>query len=101
MNEYDIKRGHFENIDGDKLETLMKDIFGSVKKEGDKLVSGFGAMESIAAWIAGKTTLCVETKMNTKVDDKTASDTIRMYNQFLERATGFTAKERRKRAAKD
>ena len=101
MNEYDIKRGHFEKIEGDKLEMLMKDIFGTVNKEGDKLTSSFGAMENIAAWCNGKKALCVETRMNTKVDDKTASDTIRMYNQFLERATGFTAKERRKRASKD
>ena len=101
MNEYDIKRGHYEKIDGDKLETLMKDIFGSVGREGDKLASTFGAMEKITVWIAGKKTLCVETRMNTNVDDKTASDTIRLYNQFLERASGFTAKERRKRASKE
>ena len=101
MNEYDIKRGHFEKIDGDRLETLMRDIFGTVEKDGEKLASSFGAMENITVWSSGKKALCVETKMNVKVDDKTASDTIRMYNQFLERATGFTAKERRKRSAKD
>jgi hypothetical protein len=101
MNEYDIKRGHSEKIEGDKLEMLMKDLFGTVGKEGEKLVSSFGAMEKIAVWANGKKSISVETRMNTKVDDKTASDTIRIYNQFLERATGFTAKERRKRAAKD
>lgn len=101
MNEYDIKRGHFDKIEGDKLETLMKDSFGNVSKKGDKLISNFGAMEAITVWCSGKKSICVETKMNTKVDDKTASDTIRMYNQFLERATGFTAKERRKRTSKN
>ncbi len=100
MNEYDIKRGHYEKIEGNKLELLMKDLFGTVSKNGDKLVSNFGAMENITVWGDGKKSICVKTKMNTKVDDKTASDTIRMYNQFLERATGFTAKERRKRASK-
>jgi hypothetical protein len=98
MNEYDIKRGHFEKIDGDKLEIMMKDSFESVKKEGERLVSSFGALDKIDVWLDGKKILCVETKMNTNVDDKTATETIRMYNQFLERATGFTAKERRKRA---
>jgi hypothetical protein len=98
MNEYDIKRGHSEKIEGDKLEIMMKDSFESVKKEGDKLVSSFGALEKIIVWLDGKKILCVETKMNTDVDDKTATETIRMYNLFLERATGFTAKERRKRA---
>lgn len=101
MNEYDVKRGHFEKIDGSKLEILMKDLFGNVKKDGQKLKSSFGAMENITVWNDGKKSLFVETKMNTNVDDKTAADTIRLYNQFLERSTGFTAKERRKRASKD
>ncbi len=100
MNEYDIKRGHFEKVEGDRLETLMKDTFGSVKKKDGKLVSSFGALENITAWLDGKKSIIVETKMNTDVDDKTATETIRMYNTFLERATGFTAKERRKRASK-
>lgn len=100
MNEYDIKRGHFEKIEGDKLEILMKDIFEKVNKKDGKLVTGFGAIEKLMAWVDGKKTLCVETKMNTNVDDKTAMETIRKYNQFLERATGFTAKDRRKKANK-
>jgi hypothetical protein len=100
MNEYDIKKGHFEKIDGDNLHILMKEIFGTVKKDGDKLLSNFGALDSILVWPVGKKSLCVETKMNTSVDDKTATETIRAYNLFLERATGFTAKERRKRASK-
>ena len=100
MNEYDIKRGHFEKVDGNGLETLMKDTFGSVKKKDGKLTSSFGALEYITASLLGKKALAVETKMNTDVDDKTATETIRMYNQFLERATGFSAKERRKRSSK-
>lgn len=100
MTKYDIKRGHFDKVDGGKLEVLMKDSFESVKKKDDKLVSNFGALETIAVWLDGNKTLCVETKMNTDVDDKTATETIRSYNQFLERATGFTAKERRKRGSK-
>lgn len=100
MNEYDIKRGHLEKVEGDKLETLMKDTFGSVKKKDGKLISSFGALEYITADLQGKKTLIVETKMNTDVDDKTATETIRMYNLFLERATGLSAKERRKRTSK-
>lgn len=101
MNEYDVKKGHFEKIDGDKLETMMRDLFGNVNRDGDRLKSSFGAMESLTVWTEGKKSLFVETRMNTKVDDKTASETIRLYNQFLERSTGFTSKERRKKMAKD
>ena len=71
MSEYDIKRGHFEKVEDDKLEIIMKDIFEKVKKKDDKLSSSFGALESITVWLQGKKTLCVETKMNTDVDDKT------------------------------
>ena len=100
MNEYDIKKGHYEKIEGEKLEIMMTEIFGNVKKDGEKLHSSFGALENITVWLDGKKTFCVETKMNTKVDDKTATDTIRAYNQFLEMGTGLNTKERKKRANK-
>ena len=100
MNEYDIKKGHYEKIEGDKLEKLMTEIFGNAKKNGEKLQSTFGALEKITVWMDGKKTFCVDTKMNTSVDDKTATETIRAYNQFLEKATGFNTKERKKRANK-
>ena len=100
MNEYDIKRGHFDNIEGEGLENLMKELFGNVKKKNDKLSSSFGALDAINVWLDGKKTLCVDTMMNTDVDDKTATETIRAYNQFLERATGLNTKERKKRANK-
>ena len=100
MNEYDIKKGHYEKIEGEKLEDLMKELFENAKKDGEKLHSSFGALEKIIVWLDGKKSICVETKMNTSVDDKTATETIRAYNQFLERATGFNTKERKKRANK-
>ena len=100
MNEYDIKRGHFEKIEGDKLENIMKELFGTVKKKDEKLSAKFGALDKITVWMDGKKILCVDTKMNTDVDDKTATETIRAYNQFLEKATGLNSKERKKRANK-
>lgn len=100
MNGYDIKRGHWEKIEGSKLEHLMTEAFGDVKKKGDKLSTSFGALKNITVWTEGKKILNVETTMDTKVDDKTATETIRQYNFFLEKATGFTAKDRRKRAKK-
>ncbi|MCK5024169.1 MAG: DUF5611 family protein [Thermoplasmata archaeon] len=100
MNDYEIKKGHYEKIEGEKLETLMIELFENARKDNEKLHSSFGALETITVWLDDKKTLCVETKMNTRVDDKTATETIRAYNQFLERATGFNTKERKKRANK-
>ena len=78
----------------------MKEIFGNVDKKEDRYVSSFGALKELRAWQGGKNLLCVETEMDPSVDNETAQRTIKAYNTFLERATGYTAKERGKRAQK-
>ena len=100
MNPYGIKKGHYANIEGAKLQDLMKEIFGNAKKDGDKLVSTYGALDPLEVWMDGKTTLYVDTTMNPKVENDVASETIARYNDFLLRATGFTSKERKKKANK-
>ncbi|MFP4608218.1 MAG: DUF5611 family protein [Candidatus Aenigmatarchaeota archaeon] len=100
-NRYDVKRGHFENIEGDKLEELMEDTFGEVKEKEDKLiVEDEGAISSLEVWTEGRTGLWVDLEMDTEVDNEAASKTVSKWNDFLEDATGFTAKERKKRAKK-
>jgi len=55
MNEYDIKRGHFEKIEGGKLETMMENIFGNAKKNGEKLTSSSGRWKTLQhGWMARK-----------------------------------------------
>ncbi len=99
MQELDIKRGHFGKIEGDQLKHLMGDIFGGVEEsEGGKLTSTFGAMAPISVWVKDKKALCIDIITQIEVDDKTAMDSIRAKNKFLEAATGFSAKERLKRA---
>jgi len=101
MQEYDIKRGHFAKIDGDKLEIMMTEIFGSTSKRDDGFyVTSFGALAELHIKIKDKGALLVETVMDPKVDQSLASETIKKYNQFLERATGLTSKERSKRLQK-
>lgn len=98
MQELDIRRGHFENIEGERLKQLMIDVFGEVQEsEGGKFSSDFGAMAPITAWVKDKKTLCVEIITRQDVDDNTAMDSIKAKNNFLESATGYTAKERLKR----
>jgi hypothetical protein len=100
MRPYPIKRGHFSEIEGDKLQKLMKNIFGNAKAEGDKLVSNYGAIDKVEVWLEGKKIINISTKMKTDVDNDTASDTIKVFNNFLFESTGFTTKERKKRANK-
>jgi hypothetical protein len=100
MQRYDIKKGHFRNLEAGKLKELMKEIFGEVKEHDEKIETSYCAFNRLIVWTEGKGALFVDAEMNKKADDDTASNTIRAYNDFLKRATGFTSKERRKRLTK-
>jgi len=100
MQEYEVRRGHQENIEPAKLKAHMQEIFGNVVEKDGKLVSSFGALKEIAAWPGKKNIIIVDTKMDPTVANDVAHQTIKAYNTFLETATGFTAKERGKRAQK-
>jgi hypothetical protein len=100
LQELEIKRGHFKNVEGDKLNELMVKYFKTVKKDGEKISANFGAMKPIQVWIKGKNILCVEIITDKGADESVAMDTIRAKNGFLEEATGFTSGERAKRLQK-
>ncbi|MCL2033013.1 MAG: DUF5611 family protein [Methanomassiliicoccaceae archaeon] len=99
MVEYDIKKGWFKNIEGDLLENMMKDVFGNASKKGDALVSSYGVLESITVKVIGKDKLEVVTASKEgKMADSDILDSKRKLNVFVEKATGFDAKARMKRA---
>jgi len=100
MQEYDIKRGHFKNIEGDGLTTIMKDCFGNAERDGDTYTTKYGAISKLTVIVKSKKVMDIDTQMNTAVDNETAAETIAKYNRFLLEATGFTTKERKKRANK-
>lgn len=101
MQEYEIKRGHYANIEGEKLGSILTEIFGTANKLDDaSFESTFGAIAKITVHIKDKKAISVDTVMNSKVDANTAADTVKRYNVFLERATGLTSKERVKRLNK-
>ena len=100
--EYDIKRGWFKNIEGDLLEQMMAQVFGNVKKEGDLLVSTYGVLDRIEVKILAKDKLDIATvnKEGAAASDEAILDSKRRINEFAEKATGFDAKARMKRAQK-
>lgn len=100
--EYDIKKGWFKNIEGDLLEKMMGDVFGNVKKEGDLLVSTYGVLDRIEVKVLAKDKLDIVTmnKEGCASDDEAILDSKRRLNEFAEKATGFDAKARMKRAQK-
>jgi len=97
MQEQDIKRGHSKNVEGEKIGALVNEVFGNCKKDDGKFLATFGALDPLMVWMKDKNTLCVDTKMKTGVDEATAIETRKRYNDFLFRATGFTAQQRSKR----
>lgn len=100
MQEYEVRRGHQENIEPEKLKAHMTQAFGNVQERDGKFVSSFGALKELVAWPCKKNALCIDTKMDTSVANDVAQSTIKAYNGFLEAATGFSSKERGKRVQK-
>jgi len=99
MVEYDIKKGWYKNIEGDLLEKMMKDVFGNVSKKGGALVSSYGVLEGITVKVVSKEKLEVVTSNKTgSMADSDILDSKRKLNVFVEKATGFDAKARMKRA---
>lgn len=99
--EYDIKRGWFKKIEGDLLEQMMAEVFGNVKKEGDVLVSSYGVLDRIEVKVLSKDKLDIATvNKDGGMSDDAILDSKRRLNEFAEKATGFDAKARMKRAQK-
>ncbi|MFQ5918437.1 MAG: DUF5611 family protein [Thermoplasmata archaeon] len=99
MQAYDIKRGHGKTLEGAGLRDILEDCYDSVAPEGAGFLVHHGAIQAMQVWVEGNQ-LHVDMTMDTGVDDATAADTIRAHNVFLERATGFNAKQRRSRLQK-
>ena len=99
--DYDIKKGWYKNIEGDLLAQLMQEVFGNVVAEGETLVSTYGVLERIEVKVLAKDKREIVTvnKPGTATDDEIL-DSKRKLNAFAEKATGFDAKARMKRAQK-
>lgn len=97
MREYELRRGVGKTLEGDGLRKLAAEMFPEAGTDGDKVLVSFGAIERMVAWTDGKR-LFVDTVMKTGVPDHVATETIKAFNSFLEKATGYTARERSKKA---
>jgi len=97
MRAYELRRGWGKTIAGDGLRRVAGEVFGAADAVDGKVTASFGACTRLTAWTDGKA-LFVETEMNPGVPNDVAQETIRAFNRFLEAATGYTSKERAKRA---
>ncbi len=100
ISEYKFKRGF--KPEGERVRNVMEEVFQVAPQEnGGKYVLNYGAIKELKAWVSDKK-LFVETESDRNVkDERIILDTNKKFRDFLEEATGFTAKERLKQAKKD
>ncbi len=94
-----MRTSHRKNLDLPALATLLRDHFDTVEAGPSEVVATWGAIERMAVRPEGRE-LAVDLRMNPKVDERVARETIDRYNRFLQDATGFSAKERARRLRK-
>lgn len=81
---------------------MLTEIFQvDPRNDGGKLTIQYGAIKELKTWVDDKK-LIVETQSDMGVKDQaTILDTNKKFRDFLEEATGYTAKERLKQAKKE
>jgi len=99
VQKYPVRATARNNLRLPALEEILRSCFGEAHTEGDLAVAAYGAISRIAVRAEGRE-LLVDPTMNPQVAEEVARETIRRYNDFLETATGFSAKERAKRLRK-
>ena len=101
MQEFQVKRGHTKNL-GEEVEKAFTEGFGvRLEKQGATYAISYGALSRMEVSIgeSGKT-VRVNTISRKDADEATILDTNRRFRTFLDRVTGFSSKERVKRAKK-
>jgi hypothetical protein len=101
MQEYQVKRGHTKDLAGE-VEKALAEGFGVRPEKGDRMYAiSYGALERMEVRIveSGRA-IIVDTVSKRDADEAAILDTNRRFRTFLDRVTGFTSKERVKRAKK-
>ena len=97
--EYSFKRGFKPDIE--RIRSVLTEEFPTEITEAEgKLQLSYGALKSICIWIEGKK-LNVTTESDSGAVDQVVLDTNKRFRDFLEKATGYTAKQRLQMAKKE
>lgn len=99
MQEYPIKRGLTKDLEARAL-TELKNCFGT---EAEKIPKGyrirFGALKRLDVTIGtGSKSVIIDTESDITALDDVIIDTNKRFRKFLDGVTGFSTKERVKRA---
>ncbi len=93
--EYPIKRGM--KVTTDTLSEVSKEVFGNARESNDHIIAKTPGLDKIDVFTDGKK-LFVTTESSK--DTTEYANAVKLYNQFLEKVTGYSAKERKKKASK-
>jgi hypothetical protein len=97
--DYSFKRGFKPDIQ--RIRAVLAEEFPSDLNEADgRLQISYGALKSICVWIEEKK-LHVTTESDSGAGDQIVLDTNKRFRNFLEKATGYTAKQRLQMAKKE
>lgn len=95
VRAYPLKRG--VPSDPQRVGALLQECFGTAPELRDgKYHIRFGSFARLTCWMEGKE-LMAESEPAPPTSRETIQDTIRRFNDFLFKATGFTSKERAKK----
>lgn len=99
MQEYPIKRGLTKDLEA-RVIAEMKNCFGIEARKADKAYRvSFGALKRLDATIGeGSKSVIIDTESDMTVSDEVIMDTNKRFRKFLDAVTGFSTKERVKRA---
>jgi len=97
--EYSFKRGFKPDLE--RIRSVLAEEFPTDITEAEgRLHLSYGALKSICVWIDGKK-LNVTTESDSGASDQVVLDTNKRFRDFLEKATGYTAKQRLQMAKKE
>ena len=99
MQEYPVKRGFTKNLD-ESVARELRHYFGTEarqSKEHYQITYGALHLLDISIGKDGKS-IIVRTESNRDADDTVIIDTNKRFRQFLDAVTGYTTKERVKKA---
>ena len=99
MQEYPIKRGLTKDLEPRVIAELKNSFGKDAEKTGKGYRIGSGALKRLDVIIGtGGKTLIIDTESDMNVSDEVIMDTNKRFRKFLDAATGFSTKERVKRA---
>ncbi|MBR1368680.1 hypothetical protein RJ53_03825 [Methanocalculus chunghsingensis] len=99
MQEYPVKRGQTKDLE-ERLIKGFVDIFGVEAEEKDGHYSiAYGAIKRLEVWPGEKgKTVFVDTESDINASDDLILDSNKKFRVYLDLITGFSTKERVKRA---